>query len=352
MKSPYSSLPSRSFWRPAIADRHFTQFEEIATGPFFQPEDRVATAGSCFAQHIGHRLRARGLGYLDLEPAPEGFTPSEANRHGFGLFSCRYGNIYTVRQLLQLTQEAFGLRQPVDAVWSKEGRYYDALRPSIDPVGHASPDDVVLLRKLHLEKVRQLFSEMTLFVFTFGLTEAWESNEDGTVYPTAAGTIAGTFDKRKYSFRNFRYYQILEDFEEFWEFLQSVNPGVKAILTVSPVPLTATASGEHVLVATTQSKATLRAIAGDLASWEEAITYFPSYELIASHPMRGTFFNPDQRTVSDAGVDFVMSHFFRNAPESVSTSPAQSNGTHAASTGEELDLICDEEALEQFTTRT
>jgi hypothetical protein len=120
---------------------------------------------------------------------------------------------------------------------------------------------------------------------------------------------------------------------------------------VSPVPLTATASGDHVLVATTQSKATLRAIAGDLASWEKVITYFPSYELIASHPMRGTFFNPDMRTVSDAGVDFVMSHFFRNAPETVAAPAAKANGRHIASADEDLDLLCDEEALEQFAMR-
>jgi hypothetical protein len=212
MTSPYASLPGRAFWRPAVADRHYTQFDDIATGSYFRADDRIATAGSCFAQHIGSRLRQRGLGFMDLEPAPVGFDPDQARRHGFGLFSCRYGNIYTVRQLLQLTHEAFGLRQPVDAIWSKDGRYYDALRPGIDPVGHSSPDDVMLLRKHHLANVRQLLTEMTLFVFTLGLTEAWESIEDGTIYPTAAGTVAGTFDASRYSFRNFRYFQILEDF--------------------------------------------------------------------------------------------------------------------------------------------
>jgi hypothetical protein len=347
MTSPYASMPARAFWRPAIADRHYTEFDEIASGPYFEADDRVATAGSCFAQHIGNRLRKRGLGFIELEPAPEGFTPAQARRHGFGLFSCRYGNIYTVRQLLQLTHEAFGQRQPVDAVWSTDGRYYDALRPAVDPVGHDNPKDVILLRKHHLAKVRRLFTEMTLFVFTLGLTEAWESTDDGTVYPSAAGTIAGKFDPSRYSFRNFRYIQILEDFEEFWTFLKQVNPNVRAILTVSPVPLTATASGEHVLVATTQSKATLRAVAGDLASQEDGIRYFPAYELIASHPMRGIFFNPDMRTISDAGVDFVMSHFFRAAPKTP-IRRAESNGKRAEVEDADLDLLCDEALLDRF----
>jgi len=54
MKSPYESLPDKSFWRPAIADRHYTGFDEIASGPYFLESDRIATAGSCFAQHIGN----------------------------------------------------------------------------------------------------------------------------------------------------------------------------------------------------------------------------------------------------------------------------------------------------------
>ena len=90
MTSPYSNLPRRAFWRPAVADRHIADFEEVAIGPFFHPEDKIATAGSCFAQHIGRNLRKRGVDYLDLEPAPSGCTPEEAHRHGFGIFSCRY----------------------------------------------------------------------------------------------------------------------------------------------------------------------------------------------------------------------------------------------------------------------
>lgn len=349
MTSPYASLPGRAFWRPAVADRHYSLLSELTTDPFFREGDRIATAGSCFAQHIGRRLRERGSGYLDYEQAPDSFTPQEAHRHGFGLFSCRYGNVYTVRQLLQLVSEAFGEWTPAEVVWTKNGRYYDALRPSVDPVGHRTPEDVLLLRRQHLGCVRRMIEEMTVFVFTLGLTEAWESIGDGTIYPTAPGTIVGSFSEKTYRFRNFRYQQILEDFEDLWAFIKSINPATRLILTVSPVPLTATASGDHVLVASTQSKATLRAIAGDLAAWNDEISYFPSYELIASHPMRGTFFNPDLRNVSDAGVDFVMSHLFRE-----STTPTNdrtpSSSPSTPRTNADLDLICDEEALEQFVS--
>lgn len=358
MTSPYSNLPKRAFWRPAVADRHIADFEDVAVGPFYRPDDKIATAGSCFAQHIGRNLRKRGVGYLDLEPAPSGCTPEEAHRHGFGIFSCRYGNIYTVRQLLQLFQEAFELRIPADFVWEKEGRFWDALRPGVDPVGHTRAEDIWALREVHLTKVQELFETATLFVFTLGLTEAWESIEDETVFPTAPGTIAGTFDAQKYRFHNFRYPEIAADLELLWIMMREVNPRIRMLLTVSPVPLTATASDDHVLVATTQSKATLRAIAGDFAATHEDISYFPSYELISTHPIRGQFFNPDLRNVNDAGVDYVMSHFFGGStfPDSdtpvkhvaSAKTPAPASAPPATAEEDDLELICEEGLLDQF----
>jgi hypothetical protein len=350
MTSPYSNLPPRSFWRPAVADRHIADFEEVAIGPFFREDDRIATAGSCFAQHIGRHLRKQGVDYLDLEPAPPGCTPDEARRHGFGTFSCRYGNIYTVRQLLQLFQEAFEDRIPEEFVWEKQGRFYDALRPGVDPVGHASAEDVWALREIHLTRVKQLFMTTTLFVFTLGLTEAWEAAGDETVFPTAPGTIAGIFDPEKYRFHNFRYAEIAADLEQLWSLMREVNPNIRMLLTVSPVPLTATASGDHVLVATTQSKATLRAIAGDFASDYADISYFPSYELIASHPIRGQFFDPDLRNVNDAGVEYVMSHFFGSSAQLARTEPVTTQTAPVPVPGEDddLELVCEEGLLDQF----
>ncbi len=349
MTSPYSNLPTRSFWRPAVANRHIADFDEVAAGPFFRADDRIATAGSCFAQHIGRHLKKRGVDYLDLEPAPPGISPEEAHRHGFGIFSCRYGNIYTVRQLLQLFQEAFDQRVPAEFVWEKNGRYYDALRPGVDPVGHASAEDVWALREAHLTQVKKLFETASLFVFTLGLTEAWEATEDETVFPTAPGTIAGVFDPEKYRFHNFRYLEIADHLAQFWDLVRQVNPTIRMLLTVSPVPLTATASGDHVLVATTQSKSTLRAIAGDFAAAFDNISYFPSYELIATHPIRGQFFDPDLRNVNDIGVDYVMSHFFGSSGHRSQTDPAMSTTALSnAQADDDLELICEDGHLDQF----
>lgn len=330
--NPYRGLPETAYWRGAVQERHFFEIERLCAPLQLTRQLQFATAGSCFAQHIGRHLRASGAGYMDMEPRPAFLDEAEGRRFGFGVYSCRYGNVYTARQLLQLAQEAQGQRQPADFIWEKAGRWFDALRPGVDPVGHETPQQVADLRAGHLLAVAAMLRRMDVFVFTLGLTEAWVSRLDGTVYPTAAGTIVGNHDPARYFFHNFRYPEVLEDLREFWRLVRGVNPKARLILTVSPVPLNATASGEHVLVASTRSKAVLRAVAGDFCADEPDASYFPSYEIISTHSSRGMFFEPDLRNVNDCGVRLVMQHFFRLFADVEGPAMAEDNG----------EIICEE----------
>ncbi|NMN07142.1 MULTISPECIES: GSCFA domain-containing protein [unclassified Novosphingobium] len=336
MHNPYRGRDARAFWKSAVAEHHLADMTDVWDPIALNPEDCIATAGSCFAQHIGHALATRGAHFLDCEPPPPVFADAaEARRFGYGVFSCRYGNVYTARQMLQLAQEALGLRRPAEVVWEREGRFYDALRPAVDPAGHATPETVHLARRLHLGAVRTMLETMDVLVFTLGLTECWESLADGTAYPTAPGTIAGSFDPAAHAFRNMRHGEVVADMTAFWALVKEINPGARMLLTVSPVPLMATASGGHVLPATVYSKSVLRAAAGDLAADLPDTTYFPSYEIIAGHPSRGLFFNPDLRTVNPMGVDLVMRHFFSGPLANVFAPPG-----HTAERAPEA--ICEE----------
>ena len=132
----------------------YFDLEDICCPLPFSLEDRFATAGSCFAQHIGRNLAARGAVWLDREPAPDFLREEDRARFGYGLFSARYGNIYTARQLLELAREALGEWTPRERVWVKDGRLYDAKRPSVDPVGLAAEEEVLALRERHLAAFR------------------------------------------------------------------------------------------------------------------------------------------------------------------------------------------------------
>jgi hypothetical protein len=339
--NPYRSQPKKAFWRSAVAGVHFSDMTEVSHPLSLTPADRIATAGSCFAQHLGRALRERGATYLDLEPAPAYLSPAEASENGFGIYSCRYGNLYTVRQLRQLVEEAMGTFVPEERVWQDGERFFDAMRPSVDPVGHKDAETVLRMRARHLAKVREMLERLDVFVFTLGLTEAWTSLDERTVYATCPGTVAGTFDPAKYKFKNFTYAEIVADFTAFHRILKQVNPKARMLLTVSPVSLAATASADHVLVANTYSKSTLRAVAGDLAATLDDIEYFPSYEIITTHANHGSFYDPDKRSVNHFGVNHVMTHFFRAV-----SFPAADGGKAAGDqpAGNNA-IICDEEKL-------
>ena len=251
MTSPYDGLPKTAFWKSAVTDRG-----PLDPGPLYTPRFpvtramRVVTAGSCFAQHIGRALRNAGFRIVDAEPLPEVVPDGLAQDHGYRLYSARYGNIYTTAQLLQLYDEACGRTTPADPVWEKAGRYYDAQRPGLDPGGLSSPAEVMRHRTHHLARVKEAFESADLFVFTLGLTEAWIHTASGTVYPTAPGTIAGQFDPDQYAFKNFDMIEVLNSFATFMKRLRKVNRRVRFLITVSPVPLTATASALGLLYRT------------------------------------------------------------------------------------------------------
>jgi hypothetical protein len=350
MTSPYDELEARAFWRPAVAEVEPQAWSGLYRKRFvLEPSTRIAAAGSCFAQHIGRQLKRRGFNFLDLEPPPPSLPAARRAEFGYELFSARYGNIYTPRQLLLLVREAFAEFSPRERLWSDGGRHWDPFRPSVEPGGFASPEEVFALRRfVHLPAVRELLQQCEVFVFTLGLTEAWISRRDGAVFPACPGTVAGRFDPQLHAFHNFGFEEIHADMVAFIERVRAINPGIRLLLTVSPVPLTATASGEHVLVATTYSKSVLRAVAGALRQRFGFVDYFPAYEIVTAPAGRGAYYGPDLRNVTAAGVEHVMSHFFAEhpAPEPPARTASPALDDEFAAEVEAFRAVCDEEKLD------
>jgi len=351
-KSPYEGIQTRSFWRSGVAEQNPFDIKELYQRKFrIRRKDAIATAGSCFAQHIARHLRARKFNVLNYEPAPRGMRAVLAQKYQFGTYSCRYGNIYTAAQLLQLTREAFGQEIPEDRVWKKDGRFFDAQRPMVEPGGFASAGEVLEARVRHLAQVRRMLLDMDVFVFTFGLTETWIHRESGTVFPTAPGTIAGTYDPDIYEFKNFTHAETLQSFVKFKRLLKRERDRTpRYLVTVSPVPLTATATGQHVLSASTYSKSVLRGVAGELFQTHRDLDYFPSYEIITAHVTRGMFFEINQRGVTEAGVNTAMQTFLaQHDPGGKSTNPTKPDTLKEAAILGEDDLVCEEAFLEAFS---
>lgn len=313
MANPYHGLPDHQFWRRSVAATETHRFDPVVAPKFrIEPDAKVATAGSCFAQHISRRLGEIGFNYYVTEPGAA-LPPEERARRNYGVFSARYGNIYTVAQLWQLFQEAFGRRDPAER-WLRrsDGRVVDPWRQQVEPDGFDSVDALRADRRVHLAAVRTMFESCDVFVFTLGLTEAWRSRRDGSVYSVAPGVVVGDYDPAEHDFVNFNISEVQTDLFAFLHALKEVNPGVRVILTVSPVPLVATYEDRSVLVATTYSKAVLRVAAeGGLRNFDW-VDYFPSYEIITGSFSGGLYYEADHREVNRLGVAHAMRCFVAN----------------------------------------
>lgn len=347
MTNPYANARPYQMWRRSVSRVEPHRLDPVVNPKFRISRDtRVGTAGSCFAQHIARKIGEIGFNYFVPEDGAA-LSPELRKHRNFGMFSARYGNVYTVEQLRQLVEEVFDARSPTEVSWQRpDGRHVDPYRPQIEPDGFSDPDRVVAERKVHLKSVERVFRESELFIFTLGLTEAWRSKIDGSVFPIAPGVVAGSFDPQQHEFHNFNVNEVVASL--FWSLnrLSQVNPTVRVLLTVSPVPLIATFEDRHVLVSTTYSKSVLRVAAQAAADQFAFVDYFPSYEIITGSATGGLYYESDQREVNRLGVSHAMRCFVGNYVDGMAkTEITIEREAHAANVARVREIVCDEEAI-------
>lgn len=347
-QNPYAEKPNTSFWSRAVGQLP-TQSVCPVTEPRFRlnPTDKIATAGSCFAQHLAQALKQQNFNYLITE-TEEGLDQETAKNRNFGIYSARYGNLYTATQLVQLFDRAYGLFVPAELPWQRsDGVWVDPFRPRIEPSGFASTEALEGARLTHFEAVRAMFEHLDVFIFTLGLTETWRSRLDGAAFPSAPGVVAGRLDWAIHDFINQKVREVVADLDGFLQRLKQINPKAKVILTVSPVPMVASFEPRHVLVSNTYSKAVLRAACDEIIQLHSQCDYFPAFEMITGTHTKGAYFEEDLRTVRAEGVarvmDLFIDHYFQTkgmeaAPQQVLPELAKLQ-----------EIVCEEELNERQT---
>ncbi|HEY1719883.1 MAG TPA: GSCFA domain-containing protein [Magnetospirillaceae bacterium] len=310
--NPYHQLPPHHHWKTQIEVESLAaiDYDPSPKWSFDLSTARFATAGSCFAQHFARVLRENGGKYVESE-IRHPLVPETA-KHGYGLFSARYGNIYTTRQLRELLEQAFGVRPTVyDLVQRPDKRWIDLLRLRAIPDGFTSREEAMLDRDYHLGRVRALFDMSDVFVFTLGLTECWENREIDICYPICPGVIENAFRPEVHHFLNLDYDACLKDLRRSIELIHQANPAIRILLTVSPVMLVASFEPRGALQSSVASKAILRAVADRCVRDFDYVDYFPSFDIVTGPQARGQFYQPDLREVTPEGVALVMDVFFR-----------------------------------------
>ena len=308
--TPYDDIPARQRWSH-FAKQSEPAFYEASAGARFSigRHEAIASAGSCFAGRLAEALRRSEQPYIVTESAPSWISAERAAAYGYLPFSARYGLVYSATQLAQLFDRAHGRFDPAERAWKRDGRFVDPFRPRTAPDGYGSERELEADRIGHFAAIRRALASCDVFFFTAGLTETWRDVRDGAVFPYCPGLAGGVFDAARYRFVNAGVAENVESLDYFVRSLRAVNPSVRVLLSVSPVPIGATLEPRDVASASTYSKSVLRVAVEEIVRAHAFVDYFPSYEYVSQSFYGLDPFTSDRRHLKPEIVERVVDLF-------------------------------------------
>jgi len=205
----------------------------------------VFTLGSCFAQNIAHVLNAQGVSTTYL-PMSENFNSSGAN----------------------LTFLRWILKDQRDS-------NFDRIKTLIETNAK--------------NKLKNIISNCNVLVYTMGVSPAFFDRITGD-HVIATGDAHAISLIRDCEFRTTTVSENVENLESIIALVREVNPNTHIVLSVSPIPLTATFEMDSAIIADCISKSIMRAATHEVISKGPInVSYWPSFEIvkwIAPHRQR------------------------------------------------------------------
>lgn len=303
----WSSVEARShlfsnpvgFWSNASSTglpNHRTAVERLA-GDVFEPDIRpkfqiaadtpMFAIGSCFARALEESLRPRGFvieSYRDDDFAEFAADTRTDLRHTpdgpIVDLACReITNKYNTFSMVQHLEWVFDTEVPPASTFlpTDDGRVQD---PHICPIHRLADVELTLRRRRAMTPVIERLAHCGLLVVTLGLTEAWFDVETGLYLNATPDRAAFRKSPNRFVFRTTSFQDNRDALERLLSLVRRVSPGIKVLVTVSPVALAATFRPDDVVVANMASKATLRTVAEEFVAAHDGVDYFPSFELV------------------------------------------------------------------------
>ena len=252
-----------------------------AEAPTISPSTHALVLGSCFAEHIGERLRLTlGAEQCCVNP---------------------FGVLYNPMSIAQALQLILALPSGHDG--PLPSRIDDAIFEGRDALWHswfhsthysATTREECRSRCLvALTEARRILDRADLLIVTFGTSRCY-SLADGTVVANCHKELPTTFTERDCTVG-----EIVGIWRPLLERLHQLRPGLKVVFTVSPYRYRK--YGFH---ASQLAKARLL-----LATDELGETYFPAYEIVLDELRDYRFYKPDMLHPSEQAVDYIWERF-------------------------------------------
>lgn len=282
----------------------FEDFPTRETPRFIRQDTPIGSFGSCFALRIAHQLQLWGYNYvIEEDDLPPDVPLERLQDTNYRMAPARVGTLFNVVSMRQMVERAFGEWQP-DLFLAENGpRLLDPFR-QVKPT-YSDVDGYLADFDRHNAALRRALLACDVVILTLGPTEAWKFAHNGAFTSVAPWKIDPTLLRP----HNLTVEEHVEELERLLACYKRHKPGIKLIVTVSPVPLNKTYSGRHHIVeANALSKAKLRLAAEEFVSRHpDEVFYFPSYEIVV-YGTRNAW-EEDRRHVSAEAVERVMTMF-------------------------------------------
>ena len=261
-----------------------------------EPGEKIFTIGSCFARNIEKALASRGFDVVTRRILSAGQT----------LFKHRANilNNYGVPSILNELRWALDEDHPFDPDTNLFELYPDRFIDIHLPAAiRPAAQNEVLERRSVITQITGEVKNCRVVVMTLGLTEVWfDRRSELYLNYSPRRALVAKYPER-FELHVLSYSETLAYLRQIVALLKAkCGPDQHILLTVSPVPLTATYTGRDVLVANGLSKAVLRTAADEIIAENDHIDYFPSYESITLSA-RDAAWEDDQRHVEQAAID-------------------------------------------------
>lgn len=307
---PFARLGATEAWRAAAQSSVNAWIGRLETSPpdrlsiahrpkfRFDKSDKFFCIGSCFARNIEEHLLYRGVEVLSKSlrcPKNEWmYRPS-------GLL-----NKFTTHSMAQ--ELSWTLRPPDDwrGFLNEDDKGWSDLQlvPGCKPV---SLERAIERRRYITQTYFRRLASADVVVLTLGLNEVWRDDSAGVFLNAAPSYFSCARNRDRYSVHVTDAAENTAELEALYAAVRTINARCRFVVTVSPVPMGQTFSGDDVIVANTRSKCVLRASAESFVRGHADADYFPSYEIVTQWP--GTAYVADRLHVRDDVVGEVVRQF-------------------------------------------
>ena len=264
------------------------------------PDDTIFAVGSCFARNVEKALIQRKAQVTSVDPNNE--VLEIRTNLLTGLL-----NKYNPISIHQELEWASGHTSFPEGNWMEfNGKYYDL---TLRDQARKGSLEMLHSRQVQLQNYFQQAFSADVVILTLGLTETWFDRTTRTALAEVPSPRLLKAFPERFGCKLLKYSDCEVVLNSIYALLKQYGKAtVKIIVTVSPVPMERTFSGQDIIVANMMSKSILRSAAGAFAVASEGVDYFPSYEaVILSNPKYA--WEPDRRNVSEAIVASIMNEF-------------------------------------------